>query len=52
MTKQGSTEDHTGLEARAPAASCGRGDCDAYPVLGGVTTEDEMFMLLGGYDLP
>ena len=31
----------------APAA--GDGDCDACLVLGGVTTEDEMFILLGGF---
>jgi len=27
----------------------GDGDCDACPVRGGLTTEDEMFILLGGY---
>lgn len=31
------------------APGAGDGDCDACPVVGGVTTEDEMFILLGGY---
>ena len=30
----------------------GDGDCDGCPVVGGVTTEDEMFILVGGYFLP
>lgn len=30
----------------------GDGDCDACPVLGGVTTEDEMFIGLGSYYIP
>ena len=30
----------------------GDGDCDACPVKGGVTTEDEMFILLGNYYIP
>jgi len=30
-------------------AACESGECDACPVLGGVTTEDEMFILLGRY---
>jgi len=34
----------------APAA--GDGDCDACPVRGGVTTTDEMFILLGDYFIP
>ena len=29
----------------------GDGDCDACPVLGGVTTEDEMFIQTGAYYL-
>ena len=29
----------------------GDGVCDACPVVGGVTTEDEMFLLLGNYYL-
>jgi len=29
----------------------GDGDCDACPVRGGTTTEDEMFILLGDYYL-
>jgi len=35
-------------------SSPGHGDglCDACPVWGGVTTEDEMFIFLGGYYLP
>ncbi len=37
-----------GLRLRVAAA----GDCDACPVLAGVTTEDEMFILLGAYYLP
>ena len=28
------------------------GDCDACPLKGGVTTEDEMFILIGGYFVP
>ena len=29
--------------------ACDSGVCDACPVVGGVTTEDEMFILIGGY---
>jgi hypothetical protein len=32
--------------------SAGDGDCDACPLKGGVTTEDEMFILLGNYFIP
>ena len=31
------------------APGAGDGECDACPVVGGVTTEDEMFILLGAY---
>jgi hypothetical protein len=31
------------------AAGANDGKCDACPLVGGVTTEDEMFILLGGY---
>ena len=30
----------------------GDGDCDACRLLGGLTTEDEMFAMLGSYVLP
>jgi len=30
----------------------GDGACDACPVNGGTTTEDEMFILLGDYYIP
>ena len=48
----------SGRTDRARDASCdsspdaGDGMCDACPVSGGVTTEDEMFLLLGLYYLP
>jgi hypothetical protein len=34
------------------AAGAGDGECDACPLIGGVTTEDEMFVLLGDYYVP
>ena len=34
------------------APGAGDGDCDACPLLGGLTTEDEMFIFLGGYYIP
>ena len=34
------------------APGLGDGVCDACPVLGGVTTEDEMFILLGSFFVP
>jgi hypothetical protein len=33
-------------------AQCPEGECDACPLRGGVTTEDEMFILLGSYYCP
>jgi MYXO-CTERM domain-containing protein len=36
-------------EACDSAPGAGDGNCDACPVHGGVTTEDEMFILLGSY---
>ena len=30
----------------------GDGECDACPLRGGVTTEDEMFILIGAYFTP
>lgn len=33
-------------------AGAGDGECDACPLIGGVTTEDEMFVLLGDYYVP
>jgi hypothetical protein len=33
-------------------SGAGDGDCDACPMRGGVTTKDEMFILLGNYFLP
>ncbi len=33
-------------------AVCDSGVCDACPVVGGVTTEDEMFIFIGGYYVP
>ena len=39
-----------GLACGADDSICGDGgSCDACPVVGGVTTEDEMFILLGNY---
>jgi hypothetical protein len=32
-----------------PASCTGGGLCDACPLRGGVTTEDEMIILLGGF---
>ena len=34
------------------APDAGDGSCDACPIRGGVTTEDEMFILLGTYHIP
>ncbi len=34
------------------SADAGDGECDACPVRGGVTTEDEMFVLFGAYFVP
>jgi len=48
----------TGLTQKQRDASCdstpgaGDGSCDACPLTGGVTTEDEMFVLLGSYFKP
>ncbi|HVO26076.1 MAG TPA: hypothetical protein VMW56_20870 [Candidatus Margulisiibacteriota bacterium] len=48
----------TGLTQKQRDASCdstpgaGDGFCDACPLTGGVTTEDEMFVLLGSYYRP
>jgi hypothetical protein len=39
----------TGDQASADAFCGGSGLCDACPVHGGITTEDEMFILLGNY---
>jgi hypothetical protein len=33
-------------------AACDSVICDACPVVGGVTTEDEMFIFIGGYYVP
>ena len=30
-------------------AMCGQGVCDACPLKGGITTEDEMFAILGSW---
>jgi hypothetical protein len=48
----------TGLNQKQRDASCdstpgaGDGFCDACPLTGGVTTEDEMFVMLGSYYKP
>ncbi len=41
--------EHQGELCGGVDANCGTGTCDACPVRGGVTTEDEMFILLGNY---
>ncbi len=41
--------EHQGQLCGGDDTVCGTGLCDACPVRGGVTTEDEMFILLGNY---
>jgi hypothetical protein len=41
-----------GLLCHGNDGACAGGSCDACPLRGGVTTEDEMFILLGAYYVP
>jgi hypothetical protein len=41
-----------GQPCNGEAAQCPGGECDACPLKGGVTTDDEMFILLGSYYCP
>jgi len=42
--------DHQGMPCNGDDSICGEGgSCDACPLLGGVTTDDEMFIPLGSY---
>ena len=45
-------EDEATFCESAPGLADGAGHCNACEVLGGFTTEDEMFILLGGYFVP